>query len=84
MPYNCSPESTRISTGKSTGKSADLVRMSGLSGISDIIGEMVQKGEIDLQDAGFSQKEAQQFSDKVKLRLVFHSNVTFIQLFLAQ
>ena len=32
--------------------------MSGLSGISDIIGDMVAHGEIDLEDAGLSKQEA--------------------------
>ena len=31
--------------------------MSGLSGISDIIGDMVAKGEIDLEDAGLTLTE---------------------------
>ena len=32
--------------------------MSGLSGISDIIGDMVAKGEINLEDACLTQREA--------------------------
>ena len=32
--------------------------MSGLSGISDIIGDMVAKGEIDLEDASLTKREA--------------------------
>ena len=39
-------------------RSTELAKMSGLSGISDIIGDMVAKGEIDLEDAGLTQREA--------------------------
>jgi len=39
-------------------RSAELARMSGLSGISDIIGDMVAQGEIDLEDVGLSKHEA--------------------------
>ena len=42
--------------------------MSGLSGISDIIGEMVEKGDIDLEEAGFTEAEAIKLADKIKLR----------------
>ncbi|KAL5022909.1 hypothetical protein ScPMuIL_002064 [Solemya velum] len=37
--------------------STDLVGMSGLSGVSDIIHEMVAHGDIDLQEAGFSERD---------------------------
>ncbi|XP_052090443.1 uncharacterized protein LOC127727068 isoform X2 [Mytilus californianus] len=43
--------------GKKT-SSQEIARISGLSGISDIIGEMVQKGDIDLEEAGFEPEEA--------------------------
>ena len=42
--------------------------MSGLSGISDIIGEMVEKGDIDLEEAGFSQNEAVKLAERIKTR----------------
>ena len=45
-----------------------MVRMSGLSGISDIIGEMVRKGDIDLEEAGFEPEEAKFIADKIKHR----------------
>lgn len=46
--------------------SQEMVRMSGLSGISDIIGEMVQRGDIDLEEAGFEPEEAKFLADKIK------------------
>jgi len=46
----------------------DLVKMSGLSGISDIIGDMIQRGEIDLEEAGFTPQEAEIFANKAKFR----------------
>jgi len=39
-------------------RSVELAKVSGLSGISDIIGDMVAHGEIDLEDAGLSKQEA--------------------------
>jgi polyhydroxyalkanoate synthesis regulator phasin len=45
-----------------------MIRMSGLSGISDIIGEMVEKGDIDLEEAGFEPDEVKFLSDKIKHR----------------
>lgn len=42
--------------------------MSGLSGISDIIGEMVEKGDIDLEEAGFTEREAVKLAEKIKMR----------------
>ncbi|XP_021376995.1 uncharacterized protein LOC110465482 isoform X2 [Mizuhopecten yessoensis] len=62
-----SARSTARSARSRHGGSPDLVGMSGLSGISDIIGEMVQRGEIDLEDAGYTPKEAEEFARKVKL-----------------
>ena len=41
-------------------RSTELAKMSGLSGISDIIGDMVAKGEINLEDAGLTPGEADQ------------------------
>ncbi|XP_063430132.1 uncharacterized protein LOC134712479 isoform X1 [Mytilus trossulus] len=51
--------------GKKT-SSQELARISGLSGISDIIGEMVQKGDIDLEEAGFEPEEAKFFVNQMK------------------
>jgi polyhydroxyalkanoate synthesis regulator phasin len=42
--------------------------MSGLSGISDIIGEMVEKGAINLEEAGFTENEAMRLADRIKTR----------------
>ena len=44
------------------------MKISGLSGISDIIGEMVEKGDIDLEEAGFEPDEAQFIVEKMKHR----------------
>ncbi|XP_052775731.1 ciliogenesis and planar polarity effector 1-like isoform X4 [Mya arenaria] len=38
--------------------STELAKLSGLSGISDIIGDMVAQGEINLDDVGLSRREA--------------------------
>ena len=42
--------------------------MSGLSGISDIIGDMVAKGEINLEDAGLTPGEADQLVHRGVIR----------------
>ncbi|KAL3869912.1 hypothetical protein ACJMK2_042534 [Sinanodonta woodiana] len=43
---------------------SDETRVSGLSGISDIIGEMVAQGDIDLEEAGLTDAEAQRLVKK--------------------
>lgn len=42
--------------------------MLGFSGISDIIGEMVEKGDIDLEEVGFIEREVVKFVEKIKMR----------------
>ena len=42
--------------------------MSGLSGISDIIGDMVAKGEINLEEAGLTEREADQLVRRGAIR----------------
>ena len=49
-------------------RSTELAKMSGLSGISDIIGDMVAKGEIDLEDAGLTQREADRLVKRGAIR----------------
>ncbi|KAK3579099.1 hypothetical protein CHS0354_022119 [Potamilus streckersoni] len=46
---------------------SDETRVSGLSGISDIIGEMVAQGDIDLEEAGLTNAEAQRLVKKSSL-----------------
>ena len=53
MYHNLPPESAKIS---------------GLSGISDITGDMVAKGEIDLEDAGLTQREADHLVERGAIR----------------
>ncbi|XP_064625487.1 uncharacterized protein LOC135486550 isoform X2 [Lineus longissimus] len=45
---------------------ADQLRISGLSGVSDIIGEYVAKGEIDYRAAGLSAKDAEKISKRAR------------------
>lgn len=60
QPMTSSVEEEKTTTG-------EIVRMSGLSGISDIIGEMVEKGDIDLEEAGFTEREAVKLAEKIKM-----------------
>ncbi|XP_053394280.1 ciliogenesis and planar polarity effector 1-like isoform X3 [Mercenaria mercenaria] len=48
--------------------SVELAKLSGLSGISDIIGDMVAKGDIDLDDVGLSQREANRLVQRGAIR----------------
>ncbi|XP_062574969.1 ciliogenesis and planar polarity effector 1-like isoform X1 [Saccostrea cucullata] len=59
LPTTSSLEEEKEGTG-------ELVKMSGLSGISDIIGEMVEKGDIDLEEAGFTENEALKLAERIK------------------
>ena len=40
--------------------------MTGLSGVSDIVGDMLRRGDIDAAQAGISQQEAQLLQDKAR------------------
>ncbi|KAL4235812.1 hypothetical protein ACF0H5_004202 [Mactra antiquata] len=48
--------------------SVELAKLSGLSGISDIIGDMVAKGDIDLNDVGLSKTEAERLVNRGIIR----------------
>ncbi|XP_060600361.1 uncharacterized protein LOC132753839, partial [Ruditapes philippinarum] len=48
--------------------SVELAKLSGLSGISDIIGDMVAKGDIDLEDVGLSRREADRLVQRGAIR----------------
>lgn len=48
--------------------SQELAKLSGLSGVSDIIGDMVAKGEIDLDDVGLSRREAEKLFQRGIIR----------------
>ena len=49
-------------------RSTELAKVSGLSGISDIIGDMVAKGDIDLNDVGLSAREAERLVQRGAIR----------------
>ncbi len=46
-----------------TGGDLDIT---GLSGVSDIVGDMLRRGDIDAAQAGMSQQQAQQLQDRAK------------------
>ncbi|XP_064607182.1 ciliogenesis and planar polarity effector 1-like isoform X2 [Liolophura sinensis] len=60
VSHSQSPEPSAAKT-RDSGPSMD-VKVSGLSGISDIIGEMLAEGGIDLSEAGLSPEEAKQLT----------------------
>lgn len=49
-------------------RSVELAKLSGLSGISDIIGDMVARGDIDLEDVGLSRREADRLVQRGAIR----------------
>ena len=49
-------------------RSSELAKLSGLSGISDIIGDMVAKGDIDLDDVGLTTAEADRLVQRGAIR----------------
>ncbi|XP_067677557.1 ciliogenesis and planar polarity effector 1-like isoform X1 [Haliotis asinina] len=60
------PSARSTQSKKSTRTSADASHMSGLSGISDIIGEVIADGGVDLAEAGITTAEAEMLAYKAK------------------